>query len=115
MRRHTPRSPAARRQPDLALNPASRRLVIGNALATHGVTQAAVAAALRVHPQAVSQVIAGRTTSARIRRALAAYTGLRVRHLWPPDARPRKARARARLNSTTARETRTSDQCTMVH
>lgn len=52
-----------------------------------GVTPTALAERLGVANSTMSQVISGRSVSARIRGEIAAVTGLPVDQLWPPAER----------------------------
>ena len=66
------------------------------ALRMKGVTPTALADELGVANSTVSQVISGRSVSARIRRAISRITGHSVDVLWPPaNSRPSLRRSRA--------------------
>lgn len=53
-----------------------------------GVTPAALAEELEVAKSTMSQVISGRSVSARIRERIAQVAGLPVEVLWPPTDKP---------------------------
>ena len=61
-------------------------------MAGHGIIQQSVADKFRVTRMAVSRVVLGRSTSARIRAEIAIRVGMSVQQLWPPKRR-RPARA----------------------
>lgn len=54
------------------------------ALRMKGVTPAALADELKVAPSTMSQVISGRSTSARVMGSIAAIIGKPVAIIWPP-------------------------------
>lgn len=53
-----------------------------------GVTPAVLAEEMCVAKSTMSQVISGRSVSARIRERIAQVTGLPVEVLWPPTGKP---------------------------
>lgn len=65
------------------------------ALRMKGVTPAALADELGVAPSTMSQVISGRSTSARIMGRIAEVLGKPIRAIWPPSSRPSLRRAAA--------------------
>ncbi len=73
------------------------------ALRMKGVTPAALADELSVANSTVSQVISGRSESARIKARIAQVTGLSISVLWPPTERP--SLRRTRTTATQARAT----------
>lgn len=66
-----------------------------------GTTPTALAAELSVAPTTVFEVIAGRTRSARIERAIAGLIGKPISEIWPGHAQPK--RINRRLKTTTPR------------
>lgn len=56
------------------------------AMRMKGVTPTALADEMRVANATVSQVISGRSESARIKARIAEITGIAVAVLWPPKA-----------------------------
>lgn len=72
------------------------------AMRMKGVTPTALADEMRVANATMSQVISGRSESARIKARIAEVTGIAVSVLWPPQGsrmvlrRPRAAVAAAR-------------------
>lgn len=68
------------------------------AMRMKGVSPTALADEMGVANSTVSQVISGRSVSARIRGRIAAITGYSVDALWPPaDRRPMLRRTRAQV------------------
>lgn len=63
------------------------------AIRKKGLTPAEMAAHLKVSAQLVSQVIRGRSKSARVAKAIARVTGLSVDELWPGIYAKKPARA----------------------
>ncbi|MPT28067.1 MAG: transcriptional regulator [Achromobacter sp.] len=59
-----------------------------------GTTPTALAAKLKVAPTTVFEVIAGRTRSARIERAIADLIGQPISVLWPGHAQPKRINRR---------------------
>lgn len=53
------------------------------ALLRGGISQAAIAKKLDVHPSAVCRIIDGTLVSDRVRRAIAAAIGIDVKRIWP--------------------------------
>ena len=63
------------------------------AMRMKGVTPAVLAERLKISKSTMSQVIAGRSVSARVRGAIAKVIGTPVATIWPPDpAAPRLRR-----------------------
>lgn len=74
------------------------------AMRMRGVTPTALADELGVANSTVSQVISGRSVSARIRARIAQITGYSVDVLWPrTNARPTLRRSRAAIAAAQAR------------
>lgn len=59
-----------------------------------GHTYVSLAEEIGITPQAVSEIVNGRTKGSTARYALAKALGLEVRDLWPEKARARKKAAR---------------------
>ncbi len=55
-------------------------------LRKNGTSQAKIAKKLEVSKTAVSLVVAGRSTSARIKRAIAKALKMKVKEIWPDAA-----------------------------
>lgn len=73
------------------------------AMRMNGVTPTALADELGVANSTVSQVISGRSVSARIRGRIAAITGHSVETLWPQaNRRPVLRRTRAQVAASRA-------------
>ena len=72
------------KQPDLAMTPDGRQLLLANMMKANKLTAAEVARRLKVTRPAVSRVIAGDLVSKRIRTYLASLAGLKVGQLFPP-------------------------------
>ncbi|SIR05997.1 helix-turn-helix domain-containing protein [Pseudacidovorax sp. RU35E] len=62
-----------------------------------GVTPAAIAEQLGVSTPTMSQVISGRSVSARIRNRIAEILGKPVDEIWPPAKKPPLRRTKAQL------------------
>jgi lambda repressor-like predicted transcriptional regulator len=58
------------------------------AMRMKGITPTALADELNVANSTMSQVISGRSVSARIRSRIAEITGFTVDQLWPPSTKP---------------------------
>lgn len=68
------------------------------AMRMKGITPTALADEMGVSNSTMSQVISGRSVSARIRERIAAVTGYTVDAMWPPSARrPVLRRTRAQV------------------
>ena len=73
------------------------------AMRMKGITPTALADEMGVANATVSQVISGRSVSARIRARIAAITGYSVEALWPAaDQRPTLRRTRAQVAAARA-------------
>jgi lambda repressor-like predicted transcriptional regulator len=68
-------------------------------LAEVGTTQRGVATALKVSTSAVSSVIHGRSTSARIQNAVATIVGKTPKEIWGNDRKPRGEAAAQRAKA----------------
>lgn len=62
-----------------------------------GITPAALADELQVSTPTMSQVISGRSVSARIRNRIAEILGKSVDEIWPPAKKPPLRRTKAQL------------------
>lgn len=62
-----------------------------------GVTPTALAEELKVSTPTMSQVISGRSVSARIRQRIAEILGKSVDEVWPPAKKPPLRRTKAQL------------------
>lgn len=60
-------------------------------LRQRGLTYEAIGREIGITPQAVSEIVNGRTTSATARYSLAKALGLEVRDLWPEEPEPATA------------------------
>lgn len=63
-------------------------------IARQGQTYVSLAEEIGITPQAVSEIVNGRTRGRTARYALAKALGLEVRDLWPEEVRARKKAAR---------------------
>lgn len=73
------------------------------AMRMKGVTPTALADEMGVSNTTMSQVISGRSVSARVRERIAAVTGHTVETLWPPSSRrPVLRRTRAQIAAARA-------------
>jgi lambda repressor-like predicted transcriptional regulator len=73
------------------------------ALRMRGVTPAALADELEVAPSTMSQVISGRSTSARVMERIAAIIGKPVTTIWPPKPTLQRRSKPSRTRSTDVR------------
>lgn len=62
------------------------------AMRMKGVTPAVLAERLRISRSTMSQVIAGRSVSARIRGEISKVIGAPVASIWPPSTKPKLRR-----------------------
>lgn len=72
------------------------------ALRMKGVTPTALADELGVSTPTMSQVISGRSVSARIRGRIAEVLGKTVDDIWPPSKKPVLRRTKAQLAARAA-------------
>ncbi len=73
------------------------------ALRMKGITPTALADEMGVSNGTMSQVISGRSVSARIRARIASITGYSVEAMWPPESRrPVLRRTRAQVAAARA-------------
>ena len=72
------------------------------AMRMKGVTPTALADEMGVSNGTMSQVISGRSVSARIRTRIASITGYSVEVLWPSTNRPTLRRTRAQVAAARA-------------
>lgn len=77
--------------------------LIKAAIRMAGITPAALADEMGVAHSSITQVINGRTVSARIRKRIAHIIGKPAAAIWPPSTRPSMRRTRSQMRTSTRR------------